>query len=106
VGESGENTDEWIASMRELLESKGIGWCFWPYKRLDTTRCVVSVPRPPGWDVVVEFANLPRVTFEDVRNSRPSGPEAAQALDDYLENVAFADCRVNRGYLEALGLGS
>ncbi|HAF21421.1 MAG TPA: glycosyl hydrolase family 5, partial [Blastocatellia bacterium] len=32
MGESGENTDEWIGSFRTLLELNNIGWCFWPYK--------------------------------------------------------------------------
>jgi len=35
MGESGENTDEWISSYRTLLEQNEIGWCFWPYKKAD-----------------------------------------------------------------------
>jgi aryl-phospho-beta-D-glucosidase BglC (GH1 family) len=38
MSESGENTDDWIGSFRQLLEMKNIGWCFWPYKKLDSTR--------------------------------------------------------------------
>ncbi len=43
MGESGENTDEWIASFRSLLEQNKMGWCFWPYKNMDATSCVVSI---------------------------------------------------------------
>jgi len=104
MGESGENTDEWVASFRTLLERNRIGWCFWPYKKLDATSCPVSVNRPEGWDAVVAFADHPRTTFEDVRKSRPPRAVAAKALAGYLEGIKFKNCRVNAGYLKALGL--
>jgi hypothetical protein len=104
MGESGENTYEWIAAFRELLEAHDIGWCFWTYKRLDTDRSVVSIPRTPEWDEVVAFAEHPRSTFQEVRENRPPTLVAARALDDYLENIQFDHCRINEGYLRALGL--
>jgi endoglucanase len=104
MGESGENTNEWIAAFRELLEAHNIGWCFWTYKRLDTERCVASIARPDGWDAIVEFANHPRSTYKEVREARPPMDIAAKALDTYLENVRLANCTINQGYLEALGL--
>ena len=71
MGESGENTDEWIASFRTLLEGNNIGWCFWPYKKLDATSCVASINPPADWDAIVAFADGPRTTFEEVRKNRP-----------------------------------
>jgi endoglucanase len=104
MGESGENTYEWIAAFRELLEAHDIGWCFWTYKRLDTDRSVVSVQRTPEWDDVVAFAEHPRTMFKEVRDHRPPPQVAAQALGDYLENIRFENCTINEGYLGALGL--
>jgi hypothetical protein len=104
MGESGENTDEWITSFRTLLEGNNIGWCIWPYKKLDATSCAVSINLPREWDTVVQYAETPRTTFEDVRKHRPSKEKVRQALSDYLERIKFANCRVNRGYLQALGL--
>jgi endoglucanase len=104
MGESGENTDEWIASYRTLLERNNIGWCFWPYKKLDATSCVASINRPADWDAIVAFADGPRTTFEEVRKHRPAKEKVQKALSDYLEGIKFANCRVNQGYLEALGL--
>src|SRR5437016_11262209 len=46
MGESGENTDEGIDSFRKLLEAKNVGWCFWPYKKLDATSSIVSIKLP------------------------------------------------------------
>ena len=105
MGESGENTDQWIASFRLLLEQNEIGWCFWPYKKMDATSCVVSINRPAEWDTIVDFANTPHTTFEELRKSRPAKEKIQKALDDFLLELRFANCRINQGYLKALGLG-
>ena len=104
MGESGENTDEWISSYRTLLERNNIGWCFWPYKKLNATSCVVSINSPTDWDTIVGFAEGPRATFEEVRKHRPSKEKVQKALSDYLERIRFANCRINQRYLNALGL--
>jgi aryl-phospho-beta-D-glucosidase BglC (GH1 family) len=104
MGESGENTDEWIGSFRTLLERNNVGWCFWPYKKLEATSCVASIDVPPDWDAVVTFAEGPRTSFEEVRKHRPPREKVEKALRDYLERIKFANCRINQGYLKALGL--
>jgi len=104
MGESGENTDEWIASFRTLLEQNNISWCFWPYKKLDATSCIASINRPAEWEAIVTFANGPRTTFEEVRKNRPPKQKAQKALSEYLEQIKFANCRVNQEYLKALGV--
>jgi endoglucanase len=106
MGESGENTDEWIGSFRTLLERNNIGWCFWPYKKLDATSCIASINPPEDWDAIVDFANGPRSTFEEVRKHRPAKEIAQRALSNYLERIKFANCRVNPGYLKALGVAT
>jgi endoglucanase len=104
LGESGENTDGWVASFRSLLEGNRIGWCFWPYKKMESASGVVTVREPEGWDAIVAFADGPRATFEDVRKNRPPREKVRRALDAYLENIRVENCRVNDGYLKALGL--
>jgi endoglucanase len=104
LGESGENTDEWIDAFRKLLEAHNIGWCFWPYKKLDATSGIVSINPPADWAAIVTFADGPRTTFEDVRKQRPPKEKAEKALSDYLDLMKLANCRLNHGYLKALGL--
>lgn len=104
MGESGENTDEWIDSFRTLLEAHDIGWCFWPYKKLDATSCIASINSPGDWTAIIAFADGPRTTFEEVRKHRPPKEKVEKALNDYLERIKFANCRINQGYLKALGL--
>jgi aryl-phospho-beta-D-glucosidase BglC (GH1 family) len=104
MGESGENTDEWIDSFRKLLDAHNIGWCFWPYKKLEATSCIVSINSPADWAAIITFADGPRTTFEEVRKNRPPKDKIQKALSDYLERIKFANCKVNQGYLKALGL--
>jgi endoglucanase len=104
MGESGENTDEWIDAFRKLLEAHNIGWCFWPYKKLDATSNIVSINTPEDWAAIIAFADGPRITFEEVRKNRPPKEKVKRALSDYLEKIKFANCRINKSYLKALGL--
>lgn len=104
MGESGENTDEWIGSFRTLLERNNVGWCFWPYKKLDATSCVASINTPVEWDAIVGFADHPRTTFEEVRKNRPAREKIQRALSSYLQQIRFANCRINQAYLKAMGL--
>lgn len=104
LGESGENTDEWVAAMRQLLEENNIGWAFWPYKKIDSSSAVVSVPKSEAWDAVIAFANSPRASLAEIRAHRPAHVVIHQALDELLTNIRFENSLPNVGYIQALGL--
>ncbi|MCM1151102.1 MAG: glycoside hydrolase family 5 protein [Alistipes sp.] len=104
MGETGENTDEWVAAFRRALDETGIGWTFWTYKRLDTERSFVSVAMPEGWERIVDFLAADRSSYALIREAHPDRDEVHRILDAYLENCRFANCRQNNGYVAALGL--
>jgi len=106
LGESGENTDEWISQFVKALEKNNIGWAFWPYKKMGKPSSVVSVMPPADWEKIVEFAKLPRGTgnAEERLKARPEQETINRVLDELLEGVRVQKCRVNEGYLKALGL--
>ena len=108
VGESGENKDEWINAFTQLLEKHNIGWHFWPYKKMESSSCMMSFPMPEGYQQVIDFANAKRESFADIR-------EAAKAIDrDQLKDVfsalinsaQFRNAKENPGYVKALNLKS
>jgi aryl-phospho-beta-D-glucosidase BglC (GH1 family) len=104
-GETGENDDEWITSFRKVLEQFDIGWHFWPYKKMDNTRGIVSFPKPEGYDAIIKFADTARTTFEQVRNTRPKDTAAVRrALFQYSQNSRFEYIKPNTTYIKALGL--
>ena len=108
MGESGENTDEWIAQFVKALEKNNIGWAFWPYKKMEKSSTVVSIIPPADWGKIVEFAKLPRGTahVEERLKARPDQETINRAFADLLEIVRVQKCRVNEGYLKALGMKS
>src|SRR5450755_507035 len=106
MGESGENQDAWIAQFRAMLEKNDVGWTFWPYKKMDATSSPVSFSRPMHWDEIVAYAALPggMGAAEDKMKKRPPADRSRAALADLLNKIKFDSCRVNPGYLEALGM--
>lgn len=104
MGETGENTDQWVGDFRKALDAAQIGWTFWTYKRLDTDRSFVGVPLPAGWQTLVDFTQADRTTYEQLRKSRPDQQVIKRALDEYLENCRYDNCIKNNGYISALGL--
>jgi hypothetical protein len=104
LGESGENEDAWVADCVKLMDRHGIGWTFWPYKKLDSTRGIVSVTPPQYWEEVTAYAAARSGDFEKDAKIRPSIEHARAALKGLLENARFAKVRVNQGYVRALGL--
>ena len=108
MSESGENKDEWIAQFHELLEKNQIGWAFWPYKKMDATSSPVSFARPVYWDEIVAYAKLPGGTGATEKKiaQRPTQEHINAAFADLLDKIQFNKCKVNQGYLTALGLAA
>jgi len=104
MGETGENTDEWIGGFRRLLEKNRIGWHFWPYKKMAKSSCMVSIKEPKNWDLVVEYTKKDRSSFAKIRENRPDQNKVRNALSELLDNCKFVECAKNDGYIKALGM--
>jgi hypothetical protein len=67
---------------------------------------VISITPPADWGTIVEFAKLPPGTghAEERLKARPEQETIGRAFADLLENVRVQKCRVNEGYLKALGM--
>ena len=103
-GETGENTDEWIMQFRQMLDSNNIGWHFWPYKKMDNERCMITFEKPKNYDTIIAFADTTRNSFEQIRKARPENITAVkQSLQQFLSNCRFGNCTINKGYVNALG---
>jgi hypothetical protein len=105
-GESGENTDEWVEKFRQLLDEHEIDWVFWPYKKMGHPASFISFPPPRHWDKIVTYAQLPMNLgqIEKKYPQRPTQEDIRECLADLLEQIQFKNCRINSGYLKALGL--
>lgn len=104
IGETGENTDDWVRDFRVLLDDNAIGWAFWPYKKMDNTRGFMNFPRPADYDLIIEYAASDRRSYERIRENRPDVTKVLAALEAFIENSRFENSFPNPGYIEALGL--
>jgi len=103
-GETGENDDNWVLQFRQVLEKENIGWHYWPYKKMDNSRGIITFTAPKYYDQIIQFADTARISFEDVRKARPKQiGQIKEALEGFLLNASFKNCTGNKGYIEALG---
>jgi len=104
-GETGENDDEWVADFRKLLEQNNIGWHFWPYKKMNNTRGIVSFPQPANYELISKYSDTARNNFDEIRKNKPVQLDAAKkAWYQFLENCKSENIIPNKGYIKALGL--
>jgi len=104
MGETGENTNEWIAAWTRLMERNNIGWTYWPFKKLNNARGVMSIPLPDNWDKIIEFTEAPRNNFTEIRAARPDQEMVKKAMQELIENCKFRNCAVNEEYVKAMGM--
>ncbi|QNE40072.1 cellulase family glycosylhydrolase [Hymenobacter sp. NBH84] len=77
VGETGENSNEWLTAAAQALNEQHIGWCHWNVKRVAGTTSLLNI-KPYGSILT---------------------PEGRGNL---LRNIQFRNCEPNRDVLDAL----
>jgi hypothetical protein len=99
IGETGEFNNTWNDKFHKLQERFGIGWCFWPYKNLDTDLSVVSIQKPAGWDLIADAGSSDG-------SALPPREQARAILNSYLEAAKFQNLHVNIDYIRSLGFAA
>jgi len=103
-GETGENEDKWVEDFRKTLDENNIGWHYWPYKKMNNTKGIITFNVPDHYDQVIQYADTTKKNFAMIRALRPQTVSEIQAaLDGFLENCKFKNCIPNEGYIKALG---
>ena len=94
LGESGENSNQWFRECVALVEKNHIGWAWWPYKKVNSDSCVLTVKRPDDFKKLVDYWNK--------GGERPSAEVARKALFELVENLKAGNCRYNTNVVRAL----
>lgn len=102
IGETGENTDEWVNDFRVLLDKHEIGWAFWLYKKMNNTKGIMNFKEPEDYHLITEYADSDRSTYAKMRENRPDILKIQKALNAYLENSLYKNNYPNKGYVKAL----
>ncbi|QGY43648.1 cellulase family glycosylhydrolase [Maribellus comscasis] len=104
MGETGENTNEWISAWTRLMIKNNIGYHYWPYKKMGSPRCMVTIPTPENWQLVINFTESSRGSYSEIRKARPDQEAVKKAMLEFLENCKFSNSAKNEAYIRAMGM--
>lgn len=94
LGETGENSNDWSARTVELVEREGIGWAWWPLKKIGYNNPLQVVPNPG-------YAQL--LAYWHGNGERPDPQVAAAALMRFAtHDVRHENNLVHRDVIDAL----
>ncbi len=95
LGESGENSNEWFAECIALMESNGIGWSWWPHKKIESISGPLSATLTPQYNTLLNYWNNPVGT-------PPSVSDAVAALYGEAAMLSIDQCRVQSDVIDAM----
>jgi hypothetical protein len=82
LGESGENSNVWFRDAIALVEGEGIGWNFWPLKKIGFNQ-PLEIAAGDGWMKIVAWATG--------KGPKPGADEAYAAMMQLAENSRFSN---------------
>jgi len=94
LGESGENSNQWFRECVELVEKNHIGWAWWPFKKVTSRSCILTVKCPDNFKKVVDYWNGV--------GQKPTTEIALSGLFELVENLKTTNCLLNKDVIEAL----
>jgi endoglucanase len=95
LGETGENNNAWYEATLRLMRDNDIGWCFWPWKKVWTDNCPLSVEPAAGTFALVS-------EYLDGRRARPTAEQTAAGLRGMLDAAASERCKRNQAVIDLL----
>lgn len=93
LGESGENSNVWFTNAIALVEAHGIGWAWWPLKKLGANN-PLEIPLTPGYRRILDHWNG--------EAPRPPADEAFAALMAFAEDVKLEHNTYRRDVVDAM----
>jgi hypothetical protein len=94
LGESGENSNQWFADCIALMESNGIGWSWWPHKKIESVAGPLSAVKAPEYDNLLKYWKG--------QTAQPSVPYAVNALNAQAMNLDIDRCEYHPDVIDAL----
>jgi hypothetical protein len=93
LGESGENKNAWYRDCVKLVESQGIGWSWWPLKKIGTNN-PLEVPMTPAYKRIVDYFSG--------KGPRPSAAETEAGLESLVHSVRLENNIYHKAVIDAL----
>jgi endoglucanase len=94
LGESGENSNAWFRDAILLLENNNIGWAWWPWKKISSISCPVSVEMTDGYQSLLNYWNG--------QGQQPPVDTAKKILMEMTEKLKLEHCIIHRDVIDAM----
>ncbi len=94
LGESGENSNTWFTNAIALVEQNGIGWAWWPFKKIGSVTGTITIPKTEGWEKLLQYwrGNVPR----------PDTLQAVAWLMEQAEQMKLENCIIHYDVIDAM----
>lgn len=94
LGETGENSNQWLTEMAELMKNNNIGWATWPHKKIKSISGPLSVTLSPLYQTLLNYWGG--------SGTRPTASFAYSALMTQANLLKLESCKWNKDYTHAL----
>ena len=94
LGESGENSNVWFNDAIRLLESEGIGWAWWPMKKIENISGPLSVSKNFGYEALLNYWKG--------NGTQPNQQAAINSLMGITESLKIENCAFEKGVIDAM----
>lgn len=92
LGESGENSNTWFTDAISLMEENGVGWAWWPLKKIGINNPLEIKPN----------ADYQRVIDWRPGQTKPDPEEAYQALMQFTEDIKLENNIYHKDVVDAM----
>jgi len=96
LGESGENSNVWFRDAIKLLEDEGIGWAWWPMKKVESIAGPLSVEKTLDYQTLLNYWN------NGSTGTPPTASFAKATLMDLTEKLKMENCFYQKDVIDAM----
>ena len=94
IGETGENSNLWYRDAVKVFEENGVGWAWWPLKRIGAIQPPLSINYNENYNKLVDFWKND--------GPEPTKSEAISGLLQLAEDIKLENCFFHRDIIDAM----
>lgn len=94
LGESGENSNVWFTSAIRLLEQNGIGWAWWPMKKVGSVVNPLTVVKTDDYNTLLKYWSG--------NGTKPTVEFAKATMMQLAENLKIENCIYHPDVIDAM----
>ena len=94
LGESGENSNPWFTDAISLVEKNGIGWAWWPLKKINSVVNPMTIKKTPEYQTLLDYWNN--------GGTKPLAGFATYTLMQMAANAKLENCVYHKDIIDAM----